>query len=54
MKKNEDATTGSCVNPACDMYEQEVPIEGEPPHRCPMCRGPLKPKDPPFRAPKES
>jgi hypothetical protein len=45
MSKDEKQTTGACVNPACDMYEVEVPIEGEGTHRCGMCRGPLKPKE---------
>ena len=45
MEKSEAPTTGACINPACDQFEVEVPIEGDGKGRCLMCRGPLEPTE---------
>jgi len=54
MSKNNQETTGACVNPACDQFELDVPIKGDATDRCLMCRGPLKPKETSSRPPKEA
>jgi hypothetical protein len=54
MSKDNQKSTGACVNPACDQFELDVPIKGDGTDRCLMCRGPLKPRETSSRPPKEA